>query len=98
MNYLQEHWFAIALIGVALALGLLLIMRGSPALLVVSAALALCGAGGLLLPPEIGKWISISALGGFLILILVLIWTSAWSPGVAWSLAGAGVLGLGGLV
>ncbi len=93
---LTERWFAVVLLLAALLLGVLLVWLRSRLLLLVCSAIALMGAGGLVLTEPIGRWIVFGALGLFLVLMLVLIFTSAWGPRLAWCLGAVLLFGAGG--
>ncbi|HXG13414.1 MAG TPA: VWA domain-containing protein, partial [Gemmataceae bacterium] len=99
--FLTAHWFAALLLFVAVVVGGVLRWlqrrRGtwSVPLIVVAAALALLGLGGLVVPAEWGWWIAGAAAGCLFVMFLVLILTGHWWAPLAAGLGGLALLGLG---
>lgn len=100
--FLASHWFGAFLlcVGVVLALALLLVRwrrKGwSLPLGVTGAGFALAGAGGLIVPADVGAWV---ATIGLVLLFFALLWviiTSQWSAPLAWVVGAAVVVGIGG--
>jgi Mg-chelatase subunit ChlD/uncharacterized membrane protein len=103
LAFLTAHWFAVLLLIAALVPGAFALrswLRGSLALglLLSGAGLALGGVGGLLLDPEWGAWIVLSAVAVYFVMFLVLIFTSYWLRPLAYAVAALLAVGLGGLV
>src|SRR5262249_59530618 len=84
MDYLGTHWFAGALLGVALALGALLLLRWrrgagwSLPLLLSASALALAGLGGLLPPGAWAGWLTGVALAVLFAMLVVVVTSGHW--------------------
>jgi uncharacterized membrane protein len=100
LDHLLARWPALGLLAVAAVLGLLALgwRRGRAGLLVAGAALALAGAGGLVLSPLPGGAIAVLSLGGLALLVALLILTGHWWPPPAWLFGGTLLLGLGGFL
>src|SRR5215468_9695218 len=95
-DWLTTHWFAGALLGVTLLLGLVLLLvrrrRGSWSvpLLATGGRLGLLGIGGLflpLLPPPVGLWVLLAAVAFLVVMIVVLVVSGFWYAPAAWGAA-----------
>jgi uncharacterized membrane protein len=101
---LPPHWFADLLLALGLLLGLLLLARRarrgswSVPLLVASAALALAGAGGLLLPAAVAVWVAVGALGVLALLVVFLVLSGHWSEAAGWVCGAVLAFAAGGLL
>src|SRR6266480_4805610 len=94
-SYLADRWFAVAILVAAAVLGTLSVWRRWRTLGALSVGLVLLGAGGLVLTEPIGRWIVFAALGSFLALVLVLVFTSGWTDRLAWSVLAVLLFGAG---
>src|SRR5438874_7752301 len=97
-DWLMTHWFAGTLVGVALLLGLVLLLlrrrRGSWSvpLLATGGVIGLLGVGGLvlpLLPPPVGLWVLLAAVAFLIVMFVVLVVSGYWYAPAGW---GAGVV------
>ena len=100
-EFLSERWFSVSLLGVSLALVAALGLmrrrkvRSFTPLLVLGAASAVAGVGGLALSPRWGGWVLVSAVVLFVCLFLVLALTGAWRPSLGYGVAFLALLGAG---
>ena len=100
--WLAPRWLGLALVVAALLLGgvLLLLKRRrqtwSLPLLVLTAAVALAGVGGLALPPFPGMIVALAGVGCFFALLLWVILTGQWWTPLALGALAVACVGLGG--
>src|SRR5438876_517500 len=89
LDYLLQHWLAIALP----IIGLALIWPRRWRLIGVACLLA--GVGAWTLPKDAGLWVLLSGGGMLAVMLAVVVVSGAWSPWSAYVAAAALVLGLG---
>src|SRR5437868_3713306 len=101
VSFLTTHWFAELLLAVALVLGIFLLRRrGTPAafgLLLVGAAFALTGLGGLVVPEDWAFWLCMGTAAVLFVMLLVVVVTGQWWSPLGYGVGGLLLLGLGGL-
>lgn len=94
----EMAFFLLAVLG---GLAFFLMRRGSPllgtTLGLLGLALAVSGAGGILVPSSWGRWLIFGSAGTLVALLTVLVLTSAWSRWLAAGVAAVGFLGLGAI-
>jgi Mg-chelatase subunit ChlD len=104
IDHLSRNWFAGLLVLAALGVGGVLVLRQrqrgtwSVPLLVLAAALALLGTGGLAVPAAWGWWLAGGGIVCLFGMLLVLILTGKWYAPVAAGLGVVTLLGVGGVV
>jgi uncharacterized membrane protein len=104
LEFLAGHWFSVLLLLIALILGgSLLVARlrrreWSMQWLLLAAACALAGAGGLALPVAWGLWLAGAMLAVLFVALLIVITSGAWSARLGYTVGALLLLGLGGAV
>jgi uncharacterized membrane protein len=102
-DFLAENWFSLSLLLLSLLMGGGLLLRWyrrrgwSQPMMLVGAALALCGLGGLVLPFEWGLWIGAAGLAILFAMLLVVITTGSWWAPLGYSIGAILMLALGGI-
>ena len=95
LGFITAHWFAVLLLLTAFVPAALALRRRSFRQLPPAAGLALAGLGGMILAPDWGLWIVAAALSTFLVMFLVLVFSSAWLRPLAYLVAAILAFGLG---
>jgi len=104
LAFITAHWFAVALVLLALVPGALALrshLRGALSLgwLLAAAGLMLTGFGGLVpLTPEWGLWVAVGAAAAFFAMFIVLILTSQWLSPLAYIVGAVLAFGVGWMV